>query len=111
MIVFCGGFFEAWIIFLTSLKRKAVETTKDDAFVRKECPAALRNFLMVSDGVNKPLSVVKSCFSPMNISLLFVLLSLLYTFFYSKVLQWLHTTEMWYIRSIMRIASTEKKKN
>ena len=71
MIVFCGFFFlVAWIIFLTSLKRKAVETTKDDAFARKECLAALRTFLMVSDGVNEPLSVVESyCFSPMNISL------------------------------------------
>ena len=59
----------AWIIFLTSLKRKAAETTKDDAFARKECPAALRTLLMVSDGVNKPLSVVESYyFSPMNIS-------------------------------------------
>ena len=65
-----GGGLVAWIIFLTSLKRKAVETTKDDAFARKECPAALRTFLMVSDGINKPLSVVESyCFSPMNISL------------------------------------------
>ena len=73
MIVFCGFFFfflVAWIIFLTSLKRKAVETAKDDAFARKECLAVLRTFLMVSDGVNKPLSVVESyCFSPMNISL------------------------------------------
>ena len=60
----------AWIIFVTSLKRKAVEITKDDAFARKECLAALRTFLMVSDGVNKPPSVVESChFSPMNISL------------------------------------------
>ena len=69
--VWGGGGLVAWIIFLTSLKRKAVETTKDDAFARKECPAALRTFLMISDGVlNKPLSVVESyCFSPMNISL------------------------------------------
>ena len=71
MTVFCGFFvLVAWIIYLTSLKRKAVETTKDDAFARKECSAALRTFLMVSNGVNKPLSVVESyCFSPMNISL------------------------------------------
>ena len=73
MIVFCGVFcfvLVAWIIFLTSLKRKTVETTKDDAFAQKECLAALKTFLMVSDGVNKPLSVVESyCFSPMNISL------------------------------------------
>ena len=62
MIVFFVGFFflVAWIIFLTRLKRKAVETTKDDAFARKECPVALRTFLKVSDGVNKPLSVVES---------------------------------------------------
>ena len=64
------GFLLAWIMFLASLKRKAVDTTKDDAFARKECPAVLRTSLMVSDGVNKPLSVVESyCFSPMNISL------------------------------------------
>ena len=114
ILVFCGFFFflkhrsSSW----KSLKRKAVETTRDDAFARKECPAALRTFLMVYDGVNTPLSVVESyCFSPMNISFWFVPLSLLYTFFYSKVLQWLYATEMWYIRRIMRIASTEKKKN
>ena len=60
----------AWIIFLTDLKRKAVETTKDDAFSRREYPATLRTFLMVSEGVNKPPSVVESyCFSSMNISL------------------------------------------
>ena len=29
----------------------------------------------------------------------------------SKVLQWLQITEMWYIRSIMRISWTEKSKN
>ena len=61
MIVFCGFFFlVAWIIFLTSLKGKAVETTQDDAFARKEYLAVLRTFLMVSEGVNKPLSVVES---------------------------------------------------
>ena len=55
---------------LDKLETQTVETTKDDAFARKECLAALRTFLMVSDGVNKPPSVVESyCFSPMNISL------------------------------------------
>ena len=70
MIVFMGFFLVAWIIFLTSLKCKAVKTTKDDAFAREDCLAALRTFLMVSDVVNKPLSVVESyCFSSINISL------------------------------------------
>ena len=98
MIVFCGFFLVAWIIFLTSLKRKAFETIKDDAFSRKECPVALRTFLMVSDGVNKPLSVVESFVFLQWIvhsdSFLFLLLDL-YTFLYSKILQWLHTTGMW----------------
>ena len=45
---------------MTSLKRNAVEITKDDAFARKECSAAWRTFLRVSAGVNKSLSVVES---------------------------------------------------
>ena len=53
-VLFCFVFV-AWIIFLTSLKRNDVETTRNDAFARKECPAALRTFLMASDGANKPL--------------------------------------------------------
>ena len=62
-------------------------------------------FLRVSAGVNKPLSVVESyCFSRMNISLWSVSLS-----FTSKVLQWLHTTVMWYTRRIIRISWTENK--
>ena len=55
-------FFVAWIIVLISLKRNAFETTKDDAFAWKECPAALKTFLMVSNGVNKPLPVVDCLF-------------------------------------------------
>ena len=100
MLFFLWVLLVAWIIFLTSLKRKAVETIKDDAFSRKECPVALRTFLMVSDGVNKPLSVVEPFVFLQWIfhsdSFLFLLLNL-YTFLYSKILQWLHTTEMWYL--------------
>ena len=72
LFFFLGGgcFFVTLIIFLTRLKRNAVEIIKDDAFARKECSTALRTFLRVSAGVNKPLSVVESyCFSRMNISL------------------------------------------
>ena len=93
---------------MTSLKRKAVETTKDDAFAQKECPVALRTFLMVFDGVNKPLWVVESFVFLHSDSYLF---PLIYTLLFSKMLQWLHTTESWYIRRIMRISSTERKKN
>ena len=70
---------------MTSLKRNAVETTKDDAFARKECPAALRTFLMVFDSVNKSLSVVESYwFSRINISSDPYLFPLPYTLLYSK---------------------------
>ena len=63
MIVFWWGVFGSMDHLLDKLE------TKDDAFARKECPAALRTLLMVSDGVNKPLSVVESYyFSAMNIS-------------------------------------------
>ena len=78
MCVWGGGV--AWIIFLTSLKCKAVETTKDDAFARKECPAAFRTFLVVSDGVNKPLSVVES-----------------YWFFSNEYFTLIHTSFLYYI--------------
>ena len=103
-------FFVALIIFLTSLKRNAVEITKDDAFSRKECSAALRTFLRVSAGVSKPLSVVESyCFSRMNI-----LHSDPYIF--PLLLKFCNACTQLkcgraYIRRRMRISWTEKNKN
>ena len=110
VIVWFFFFFVALIIFLTSLKRNAVEITKDDAFSRKECSAALRTFLRVSAGVSKPLSVVESyCFSRMNILHSDPYIFPLLVKFCNACTQL--KCGRAYIRRRMRISWTEKNKN